>query len=229
MINFGNTVVIAAHPDDETLGAGGTIPLIKAAGHNVSVVIVTDGSSTQYEGDAVHASKAESLESACKVLGVDEIIKLDLPDMRLDSLDHVDLNRALENVLTTGVFQTVLVHHRDDINLDHRLIYQSLLVAARPTPEQCIQNILTYQVNSSTEWGGRTSDTIFVPNIFIDIEETIEKKITAFEHYQDEIRPYPHPRSSDAIRDRAKVYGVEAGYRYGEAFRLILARSAALS
>lgn len=227
MINFGNTVIFAAHPDDEVLGAGGTIPALKSLGIHVTVVIVTDGSTTQYEDASVHKSKKQSLIDANNILGTDDLITLDFPDMRLDTVEHVVLNKAIEEVLDLGDFETVLVHHRGDINMDHRLIYDSLMVAARPVPNQHVRNILSYQVNSSTEWGDRTLDKVFLPNFYIDITETIDKKIEAFECYSDELRPYPHPRSPEALRYRAAVYGTEIGFNYAEAFQIILSRVSA--
>ena len=226
MLTFGNTLVLAAHPDDEVLGAGGTIPRIKASGGTVTVIIVTDGSSTQYAGDeAIKERKNTALEDANQILGSDKVIQWSFPDMKLDTVDHVTLNKAIEDVIQESQFETVLVHHRHDINRDHQLIYESLLVATRPVMDQPVKNILSYQVNSATEWGGRTQDTMFAPNVFIDITSTIDQKLKALERYEDELRDYPHPRSIKAVRDRAAVYGSEVGFHYAEAFQLVLTRS----
>ncbi|MEM7083804.1 MAG: PIG-L deacetylase family protein [Pseudomonadota bacterium] len=225
MLNFGNTLVLAAHPDDEVLGVGGTIPRIKANGGRVTVVIVTDGSSTQYAGNAeIVESKSRSLEEANKLIGTDNVIQWTFPDMKLDSVDHVSLNKAIEAIIAERQFETVFVHNRNDINRDHQLIYESLLVATRPVVDQPVKNILAYQVNSATEWGGRTADTYFVPNLFVDISATIDTKLKALECYKDELRDYPHPRSVKAVRDRAAVYGSEVGYHYAEGFEVILSR-----
>ena len=98
------------------------------------------------------------------------------------------------------------------------------MVVARPEPGQWIRNILTYQVNSSTEWGGRTEKSMFCPNVYYDISETINIKLKALEMYTDELRAYPHPRSLEAVENRAKVFGNEVGLKYAEAFKLVLSR-----
>lgn len=220
-----NVLVIAAHPDDEVLGVGGTIPLLKAAGARVTVAIVTDGSSTQYAGDAAIARrKAAQLAAANRVLGTDEVVHWDLPDMRLDRVAHVELNQRFEQLIGAGRFDTVLVHHHGDVNLDHRMIYRSVLVAARGVPGQPVERLLTYHVSSSTEWGQDRPERAFVPNLWIDIGSTIEQKLAALKAYTDELRPYPHPRSPEGVEAVARAFGVQAGFTHAEPFRLILAR-----
>ena len=226
MLNSKNVLVIAAHPDDEVLGVGGTIPLIRKSGGEVTVLIVTDGSSTQYADDTkIHIHKKACMEQANEALGSTRVIQWDYPDMRLDGISHVDLNQSFEKLISEHQFDTVFVHHYGDINLDHRLIYESVLVATRPQPGQYVRNIFSYQVNSSTEWGARRQGSMFEPNYYVDITDTIETKLAAFRLYTDEIREHPHPRSEQALRDRAAVYGSEVGCNYAEAFRLILAIS----
>ena len=221
--SFRNVMVIAAHPDDEVLGVGGTIPLMKQVGARVTVVIVTDGSSTQYPNqDEVARRKKEHLRQANEVLGTDEVIELDLPDMRLDTLEHWELNQALENVLSQKSYDTVFVHHPGDVNMDHQAIFQSLLVAVRPLPGSTVKNVLTYEVNSSTEWGARSRERVFLPNLYVDIAGTIKQKLESLDRYADELRPYPHPRSSLATESRARTRGNEVGYEYAEAFSLVM-------
>lgn len=222
-MRLNNVLVVAAHPDDEVLGVGGTIPIIKAAGGRVSVVIVTDGSSSQYPGDTeVLERKQTHAAEANRLLGTDELLQWDYPDMALDTIGHTELNRAFEEVIGEHGYDAVFVPNLDDINLDHHLIYRSVMVATRPVPEQSVQSVLSYPVNSSTEWGGRTQTTIFTPNVYIDISETLDTKIAAMECYRDELRPFPHPRSIEGIRHRAATYGSEVGHAAAEAFKLLL-------
>ena len=139
-----NVLVVAAHPDDEVLGVGGTIPLIKEQGGNVSVVIVTDGSSTQYADDPdILARKQQHAEKANQVLGTDELIQWDFPDMRLDTVEHCRLNQAFESLIHQQRFDTVFVQNGDDINMDHQLIYKSVMVATRPLPDQPVNQVLS--------------------------------------------------------------------------------------
>ncbi|TWT87097.1 1D-myo-inositol 2-acetamido-2-deoxy-alpha-D-glucopyranoside deacetylase [Pseudobythopirellula maris] len=224
-MKFMNTLIVAAHPDDEVLGVGGTIPLIRRSGGKVSVLIVTDGSSAQYESDReILVRKQGQAAEANRLLGVEELIHWDFPDMKLDTVPHIDLNRAFERLFADNKYDSVFVQSVGDINLDHRLINHSVMVAARPTPGQPVRALLSYFVNSSSEWGARAPHTTFCPNYYIDIGETIETKLQAMAAYADELRDAPHPRSLEAIRQRAAVMGQEVGYHYAEAFHLICYR-----
>ena len=221
---FGKNILIAvAHPDDEVLGVGGTIPLIKALGGKVTVLMVTDGSTTQYAGDSeILKRKHDQMIRANEILGSDCVLQWDFPDMRLDSVDHADVASTLEQLIGEKGFDGVITHSEGDVNLDHKLLYHSVLTATRPLPGQTVKRVFCCQINSATEWGARDRATVFLPNVFIDIEETIDLKIQAMEAYADELRTYPHPRSSEGLRQRAQVYGFEVGYRYAEPFELKL-------
>lgn len=225
MMQMRDVLVVAAHPDDEVLGMGGTIPLLKEAGCRVTVVVVTDGSSAQYAGDALAAQrKQEQLRQANRILGTDEVICWAFPDMRLDEVSHIELNQSFEQLIGAHDFDTVFTHHHGDLNLDHRLIYQSLMVALRSAPGQPVRRAFSYYVNSSTEWGGERPETAFIPNLFVDINQTIGRKLAALRAYADEIRSYPHPRSVEAVEIMAKAFGTRAGFSHAEPFHLVTAR-----
>jgi LmbE family N-acetylglucosaminyl deacetylase len=225
MIRVDNALVIAAHPDDEVLGVGGTIPLIQRAGGSVTILIVTDGSSTQYRGDdEALRLKQQDARRAAEALGCESLVQWDFPDMRLESIPHVELNDAIAGLVREHSFDTVFVHHRGDINLDHQRIYASTLVAIRPTPDCPVRQVLCYEVNSSTEWGSFTPQLAFRPAVYVDIEETVEMKADALDVYGSELREYPHPRSREAVVNRARVRGNEVGFAYAEAFELVLLR-----
>jgi N-acetylglucosamine malate deacetylase 1 len=226
MLDFGKKIlVVAAHPDDEVLGAGGTIAKLKNQGCEVHALIVTDGSSTQYAGNE-ETLKAKHVEAdaAAAILKIDRIIQWDFPDMRLDSVDHVDINKKLETLLFAEKYDTVFSQEFGDINMDHRIVYQSISVAVRPYPFQSVKNFLTYYVNSSSEWGVVLNTEGFKPNIFVDIEDSIELKIDSMSQYKSELRKYPHPRSLEAIRISAQYFGNMAGFRFAEPFRLVFSR-----
>lgn len=219
---FKKILVIAAHPDDEVLGVGGTIPLLVQSGKQVDILIVTDGSSTQYFGNTdVLEDKFIEAKDAIAVLGANLLPRLDFPDMRLDTVAHVDINMALGKVIGEGKYDTVFVQDRTDINLDHKELYQSTLVACRPVPGQTVKHLLSYYVNSSTEWGNLLNKQPFNPNVFVDISSTIELKIRAMEAYKTELRPYPHPRSSKALKNSAAYFGNMVGIDYAEPFNLV--------
>jgi len=214
-------LVFAAHPDDEVLGMGGTIALHAAVrGDAVRIVCVTDGSSTQYPGDAAkRAQKEEEARRAAGELGVDDYVHLDLPDMRLDTLPHVEVNSVVEGQVAEYSPQVVYTP-QPDVNLDHRALFDSVAVATRPAPGQTVRRLLTYAPTSSTEWTPAAVNW-FVPNWFVDITETFERKLAAFAHYETEQRPYPHPRTARAIQAAAEFFGTSSGCEYAEPFVLV--------
>ncbi len=214
-------LVIAAHPDDEVLGMGGTIAMHATVRKDtVRIVCVTDGSSTQYPGDAaIRAQKEEEARAAAAELGVTDYIHLDLPDMRLDTLPHVDVNRVVEDQISDFGPTTVYTVH-PDVNRDHRALFDSVAVATRPVPGQCVLRVLTYAPTSSTEWTPSALNW-FVPNWFVDVTATLDHKLASFEHYRTEARDYPHPRSERAIRAAAEFYGASCGCEAAEPFVLV--------
>lgn len=219
---FHKVLVIAAHPDDEVLGVGGTISRLVQMGKQVDVLIFTDGSSTQYfNNDAILEDKFGEAKEANDVLGSKVLPRLDFPDMRLDTVAHVDKNIALGKVISSGEYDTIFVQDRTDINKDHNELFESTLVACRPYPGQKVKHLLSYYVNSSTEWGNLLKKAPFNPNVFIDISETVDSKIASMEKYKTEMRDYPHPRSSEAIRNSAKYFGNMIGTAYAEPFHLV--------
>lgn len=213
-------LVIAAHPDDEVLGMGGTIALHAGGGDQVRVVCITDGSSTQYPGDpAIRLQKEAEARRAASELGVSDYVHLDLPDMRLDTLPHVEINVVVEQQIRDFAPQVVYTV-QPDVNRDHRALFDSVAVATRPTPDQVVRRVLTYAPTSSTEWTPAPVNW-FVPNWLVDISGTLERKLAAFAHYETERRDYPHPRSERAIRATAEFYGASRGCEYAEPFVLV--------
>jgi len=213
-------LVIAAHPDDEVLGMGGTIAVHSERGDVVRVVVVTDGSSTQYPDDAAtRARKEEEARRAAAELGVTDYVHLDLPDMRLDTLAHVEVNTIVEEHVRDLAPQVVYTA-QPDVNRDHQVLFDSVAVATRPTPGQPVRRLLTYAPTSSTEWTPAPVNW-FLPNWFVDVTGTLERKLAAFVHYETERREYPHPRSERAIRAAAEYFGASCGCEYAEPFVLV--------
>ena len=176
----------------------GRSPCTADRGDEVRVVVVTDGSSTQYPGDAeMRARKEDEALRAAAELGVTDYVHLDLPDMRLDTLAHVEVNRVVEEHVPRLRAAVVYTPH-PDVNLDHRALFDSVAVATRPTPGQPVRRVLTYAPTSSTEWTPAPLNW-FVPNWFVDVTATIERKVAAFAHY--ETRAARVPASAQRARD----------------------------
>jgi N-acetylglucosamine malate deacetylase 1 len=218
-----NVLVFAAHPDDEVLGMGGTIAVHVGRGDLVRVVCVTDGSSAQYPGDAdIRARKNEEAQRAANELGVESYLHLDFPDMHLDTVSHVELNGVVQTQIAE--FSPAVVYAaQPDVNRDHRALFDSVAVATRPVPGQVVRRVLTYAPTSSTEWTPQPLNW-FVPNWFVDITATLERKLAAFAHFETEAREHPHPRSERALRAHAEFYGSAIGVEFAEPF--VLVRSA---
>jgi LmbE family N-acetylglucosaminyl deacetylase len=217
-------LVFAAHPDDEVLGMGGTIALHATVwGDEVRIICVTDGSSTQYPDDlARRIQKNEEAVRAASELGVSDYVHLDFPDMRLDTVPHVELNAAVERELRD--FEPRVVYAVfPDLNRDHRALFDSVAVGTRPVAGHPVRRVLAYGPTSSVEWTPAAIAS-FVPNWFVDITGTIDRKLAAFARYDTEVRPYPHPRSERALRAHAEFFGSSAGCEYAEPFVLVHSR-----
>ncbi len=218
-------LVIAAHPDDEVLGMGGTIAKLVKSGATVDVLILTDGSSAQYRdsdhlAEIIEAKKKETRNCA-DYLGVRDIYYGELPDMKLDTTPHIRINQVIEEVIDKVQPDTVFTHFWGDVNCDHQNVYKSTLVAVRPVMGQVVRELFCYRVPSSTEWTPNKADTMFMPNYFVDIEENAEQKYKAFACYSTELREYPHPRSVQHLREIDKATGLRVGMLAAEEFVLL--------
>lgn len=214
-------LVIAAHPDDEVLGCGGCIARVSGQSE-VFTTIVTEGCSSQYSGeniDSMICGKKAAAEKAGRILGVKKVIFGDFPDMRLDTVGHTALNGFLERVIDEIRPDIVLTHHSGDINLDHQIIYRSTIVAVRPGKGYPTR-VLLYETPSATEWQSYNAKYAFIPNLFVDITRTIERKIEALRCYETELRNFPHPRSEQGVRAYAAFRGLAAGVRAAEGYTL---------
>ncbi len=220
-------LVVAAHPDDEVLGCGGTIARHADAGDQVQVLIVAEGAtSRQPQRDRDQASHelsalAQAAHQAGAILGAQGVELLDLPDNRLDSLDRLDLIKQIEERIARHQPQVVYVHHAGDVNIDHRRLHEAVVTACRPTPGQPVRRLLSYEVASSTEWQPPGSAPAFQPNWFVDITAQWALKRQALEAYAAEMRPWPHARSIEALEHLARWRGAQVGVEAAEAFCLL--------
>ena len=218
-------LVIAAHPDDEVLGMGGAIAKLVKAGCVVDVLIVTDGSSSQYRDsdhvDEIIAAKKRETRNCADILGIRDIYYGKLPDMKLDTIPHIRINQAIEVVIDKVKPDTLFTHFWGDVNCDHQNVYKSTLVTTRPVMGQVVKELYCYRVPSSTEWTPNKADTMFMPNYFVDITEVAEQKYKAFACYTTELRDYPHPRSVQYLRETDKAAGIKVGLLAAEEFVIL--------
>ncbi len=221
-----NLLVIAAHPDDEVLGCGGTIAKLAKEGARVTVAYMAQGGTSRYaKGEPVDPAWLPFLRSCAQkvaqVLGVAKVRHFDFPDNRFDAVDLLDLNKAIIGLLAEERPDWVFTHHGGDLNVDHAKLFRSTLIAMRPMEGLGVERLCAYEVPSATDWAFHSFEPMFRPNFFVDIEGTLEEKITAMEAYESEKRVFPHPRSPEALRANATRWGSVVGLRAAEAFELV--------
>ena len=193
-------LVVAAHPDDELLGIGGTVAKHVLAGDEVRVVIMCEGESMRYKNGA---GQTEAIRKAADMLGVANVDHLGYPDQKLDTFTLTELIAPLEKISSDFHPATIYCQSASDANRDHKILFEAASIAFRPTSPWILEMFAFYTA-SSTEWGFPRN---FVPDTWVDISSTLDLKIAAFEQYVSEIRPYPHPRSSEALRHQAHFWG----------------------
>ncbi len=215
-------LVIAAHPDDEVYGMGGTIAKLCKQGHDLYVLILTEGCSAQYK-DQPHLieEKKNQAYEANAILGVKKVVFGDLPDMKLDTLEHLEINAVIEEAIRELEPEVVYTHFYGDVNKDHRCVFESTMVAVRPVHSQCVREVYCYQVPSSTEWAANVAQSIFIPNVFEEISEYYDKKQDSILVYSSEIRDYPHPRSLKVVELYDSALAKRNGLELSEGFMLI--------
>ncbi|UVI29685.1 PIG-L deacetylase family protein [Paenibacillus spongiae] len=208
-------MIVAAHPDDEILGAGGAIKRLIDEGCEVVSVILTKGRKEEEDKLPNFAAQANNH------LGIKEVIILQLPTQKLDALPLLEIIQKLEALLPKYEPDIIFTHHYGDMNRDHRITFEAVMTAARPIPGKKQIEIICFETVSSSEWTQYTDDKTFKPNYYVNIEDTIEEKIKALQYYDIEMRPFPHPRSYKGIRFLARIRGMTVGVQYAEAFEII--------
>ncbi len=222
-------LVIAAHPDDEVLGCGGTIARAAAMGHRVTVMILGQGAASRHEApndlaDAEIGRLAESSRRAAALLGVSDVRFLGMPDNRFDSVDLLDIVKPIEALGREFEPTTVYIQHGGDLNIDHAITFRAALTAFRPLPETSVIEVLAFEVASSSEWAFGKFAPTFVADTFVDISNHIDAKMEAMKAYAPELREFPHPRSLEALRMQAGERGSRVGVAAAEAFATIWRR-----
>jgi N-acetylglucosamine malate deacetylase 1 len=219
-----SVLVLAAHPDDEVLGCGGTIAKWVDAGARVHVAFLADGVYSR-QADSL-AQQAELLarraaaQKACSILGAQSVSFGDFPDNRMDTIPLLDITQAVEALIGIHQPDTVLTHHAGDVNIDHRRLHEAVVTACRPQQGNPVKTLLCFEVASSTEWQLPGSGPVFAPNWFVDISATLARKLAALEAYAAELRAWPHPRSLQGVEHLAHWRGATVGVDAAEAFIL---------
>jgi LmbE family N-acetylglucosaminyl deacetylase len=219
-----SVLVVAAHPDDEVLGCGGTLAKLSQAGAVVNVAFLSDGVTARPDAAELLVAQLEARKTAARraadILGVREVTFGEYPDNRMDSAALLDITRSVEALIVQFKPDTVFTHHSGDVNVDHRRVHEAVVTACRPQPGHSVRTLLCFEVPSSTEWQLVGSAPSFAPNWFEDISATLERKLAALDAYVAELRDWPHPRSREGVEHLVRWRGATVGTGAAEAFML---------
>lgn len=216
-------MVVAAHPDDEILGCGGTIARL-AKNNNVFSMVLGEGVTSRDNARDVGSRKSElstlqkQMQKTNKILGVKELVSYQLPDNRFDEVALLDITKLIESMIERVKPDTIFTHYQHDLNIDHELTFRAALTASRPLPGQSVKAVYAFETISSTEFKFPLS---FSPDTFSDITDFLKIKQRALAEYKTEMKPFPHPRSLEMVKKNAEYWGVRVGVPAAEAFQTI--------
>ena len=220
-----NILVIAAHPDDEVLGCGGTLSKFSKLGYKINVAFFSDGvaarslKSTKKTKDILQRKK--SSYKAAKILGVNKMEFFNLPDNQFDKISLLEIVKLIEKLIKKYSPSTIFTHYDNDLNIDHNIISKAVVTATRPYLNSSVKKLLFFEVPSSTEWNFSSSPKLFSPNYFVNITNDLKTKLKAMKCYAQELRKWPHPRSLEGITNLAKARGSACGLKSAESFIII--------
>lgn len=219
-------LTVAAHPDDEILGCGATMARLSSEGDEIHIVILGEGVASRYsDRDAVVDSQLDALrkqaQKAGTVVGAKSVELESLPDNRFDDVALLDIIKVVEKHIERVEPDAIFTHHKDDLNVDHRLTCQAVVTATRTIPGNKVLDVMSFEIPSSTEWSFGVTGPGFSPNMFMNVGNSLERKIEAMSCYSDEMRPFPHPRSARALEAIATRWGSVAGFEAAEAFEIV--------
>ena len=219
-------LVVAAHPDDEVLGCGGSIAWHTNRGDNVIVLILADGVTSRKYFDKQEKNSSEvelrqlNAKNANDILGVKELVMLSYPDNQMDSVPLLDVVQEIECLINIHNPSVIYTHSSSDVNIDHCVVHDAVIVACRPQPSNNIRELLFFEIPSSTEWRPPASRAMFSPNWHINISDTLAMKLEALAIYESELREFPHSRSIAAVEYLARWRDASVGLDAAEAFEL---------
>jgi LmbE family N-acetylglucosaminyl deacetylase len=214
-------LVVAPHPDDETLGAGGTIARLSDEGNEVAVAIVTKGWEPLFPNSQVVQVRSEA-QDANKILGVKSLIFLDLPVTKLDEIPRNELNRTFEELIKNELPEIVFLPFWGDLHKDHKVVFESCMAALRPAiSSRFLKRILCYETVSETHQSTPNAKSSFEPQVWIEIEKYLPIKLEAMRTYKSQLQDSPGARSIEAVSSLAKWRGSMVGMAASESFVIV--------
>ena len=214
-------LIIVAHPDDETLGLGGTIAKHKSLGDKIFAISFTDGLSSRTNNQREILKRTKSLKEASRVLGFSWIKNLNYDDNELDKISLLQIIREIEKIKKKQKFDLIYTHNFSDLNIDHQIISRATLTAFRPENKNDNPEIRFFELPSSTDFSSFKINGSFQPNLYISITKFWQKKVKALDAYKQELKKKPHSRSMEGITNLAKIRGNQCSHEYAEAFEIV--------
>lgn len=217
-------LIVAAHPDDEVLGCFGTVSKLIKEGYEAYTLILGEGKTSRLDTRKIEENKEQleilndEIKKANDIIGIKKCFVYDFPDNRFDSVDLLDIIKVISKIKEEIKPDIIFTHYENDLNIDHKITYQAVITATRPIENESVKEIYSFEILSSTEWQYPIS---FSPDVFFDIQDTIELKLNAMQCYKSELCLYPHPRSLEGIELNAKYNGMRVGKNYVEAFKSV--------
>ena len=215
-----NVLVFAPHPDDDVLGCGGTMKKHILVGDKVYVCVVTRGNMPLFSEDGVLQLRKEH-KKAMNVLGTEDISYLNFPAVMLEEQHRYEINKSIDNVMKKYKPETVYIPHFGDMQKDHEIVSEAVMVAVRPRGNYTVKTVLAYETLSETEWNIPHASNSFIPNYFVDITNTLKDKLKALSIFKSQVSEFPNPRSLEAVESLAKLRGSTVGVKAAEAFAVI--------
>lgn len=218
-----NYLIVIAHPDDEVLGAGATIFKLIMQGNKVAVAIMSGHAAARNNRSA---TLSEDEEKAMSIMGVEKVYHADFPNIKMNTVPHLELVQYIEQCIEDWQAEVIFTHHPSDTNIDHQETSRAAVAACRLFQRKegipQLRELSYMEVPSSTEWSLNSAENRFTPNKFVEIGKSgVEKKLEALSAYTGVMRPYPHPRSVEALTGLAASRGAQAGCAYAEAFESV--------
>ena len=213
-------LVIAPHPDDEIIGVGGPIAKRVNNGDEVYVCVVTKGQEPMFKKEFIEQGRTECREADAR-LGVAETIFLDFPAVMLETVPRHELNGKISNLIQQLKPEEVFIPHRGDMQLDHRMVVDAVMVAVRPRGDFFPKRVYAYETLSETGWNIPNTVNEFIPTVYEDVSEFMDIKLKAMQVFESQLGTFPEARSIGAIEALARLRGATVNVRAAEAFCLI--------
>jgi LmbE family N-acetylglucosaminyl deacetylase len=221
-----NVLAVVAHPDDEIFGCGATVKKLSDQGHRVFSCVLCSAADARYKRPSLERLATVSKE-ASRLVGISDSMSFDFKNIQFNTVSHLEMVRAIESAIVRFKPNWIFTHHPSDLNVDHRICYETTAAAAM-LPQRLsseleptmISRLYLFETLSSTDWAPPVGDG-FRPNSFFDVSASFEAKMQALEAFDGALKPFPHSRSRENVRSLASMRGAQVGVELAEAFSLV--------